>query len=143
MTVKPASEIWRDYETDGVPASGAHKPVKADIREWGVFIGASLLLRREVTEAGDIDALPSDGIIEVNKEDDEATNVNTGLAADRNGAPLIIKDTKGDAETFNITPVLSGGELIDGLPGSAFAIVTNRGSLKLYPNAAGNGWYTL
>ncbi|AWM24983.1 endosialidase catalytic beta-propeller domain-containing protein [Sinorhizobium fredii] len=33
--VDSASTIWRDYETDGVPSSGAHKPAKARIREWG------------------------------------------------------------------------------------------------------------
>src|SRR5688572_20700638 len=27
--------VWRDYATDGVPSSGAHKPLKSDIREWG------------------------------------------------------------------------------------------------------------
>lgn len=32
--VESASTIWRDYVTDGVPSSGAHKPVKARIREW-------------------------------------------------------------------------------------------------------------
>lgn len=33
-----ASEVWRDYVTDGVPASGPHRPVKADIRAWGTGI---------------------------------------------------------------------------------------------------------
>jgi hypothetical protein len=32
---KLVAEIWRDYASDGVPASGAHSPVKADIRAWG------------------------------------------------------------------------------------------------------------
>lgn len=31
--VKTANEIFRDYETDGVPSSGAHKPIKGDIRD--------------------------------------------------------------------------------------------------------------
>lgn len=31
---KRGSEIWRDYETDGVPSSGKRKPVKGDIRTW-------------------------------------------------------------------------------------------------------------
>lgn len=33
-----ASQIWRDYSTDGVPSSGAHKPVKSDIRVWGTDV---------------------------------------------------------------------------------------------------------
>jgi hypothetical protein len=32
------SEIWRDYVTAGVPASGAHDPVKGDIRNWGAVV---------------------------------------------------------------------------------------------------------
>ena len=31
--VKTASEIWRDYATDGVSGSGAHQPIRSDIRE--------------------------------------------------------------------------------------------------------------
>lgn len=34
MTTLTANEIFRDFNTDGVPASGAHKPVKAEIREY-------------------------------------------------------------------------------------------------------------
>lgn len=33
MTVRTIDEIWRDFNTNGVPASGAHKPIKADIRD--------------------------------------------------------------------------------------------------------------
>lgn len=36
--VKTANEIYREYVTPGVPASGAQKPVKADIREWGTLL---------------------------------------------------------------------------------------------------------
>lgn len=34
MTTLTANEVFRDYNTDGVPASGKHKPVKAEIREY-------------------------------------------------------------------------------------------------------------
>lgn len=33
MTVRTIDEVFRDYVTDGVPSSGAWKPVKADIRD--------------------------------------------------------------------------------------------------------------
>lgn len=33
-----ANTVWRDYITDGVPGSGANKPVKADIRAWGTAL---------------------------------------------------------------------------------------------------------
>src|SRR5262245_28730850 len=36
--VKTANEIWRDFETDLMPDSGAHKPIKPDIREWGTAL---------------------------------------------------------------------------------------------------------
>lgn len=47
MTTRPsftklALEIFRAYITDGVPSSGAQKPVKADVRAWGLKIEASL-----------------------------------------------------------------------------------------------------
>lgn len=32
------TEIWRDYVTDGVPASGAHDVVKADVRAWALIV---------------------------------------------------------------------------------------------------------
>lgn len=39
---KPARELWRDYVTEGVPGTGAHKPVKSDIRQWGLEVEAAL-----------------------------------------------------------------------------------------------------
>ena len=33
-----ASAIWRDYATDGVPGSGVHEPIKAEIRQWGLEV---------------------------------------------------------------------------------------------------------
>ncbi|WP_441280076.1 hypothetical protein [Bradyrhizobium sp. 63_E2_N1_3] len=42
MTVLKASEIWRDYETDGVPASGPHQPVKRDVSQWGSTLESML-----------------------------------------------------------------------------------------------------
>ncbi|MDH0873670.1 right-handed parallel beta-helix repeat-containing protein [Agrobacterium pusense] len=35
-----AAQVFRDFETDGVPASGAHNPRKTDIRRWGSQIEA-------------------------------------------------------------------------------------------------------
>lgn len=36
--VKTANEIYRDFEVNGVPASGSHKPIKLDIRDWGTML---------------------------------------------------------------------------------------------------------
>lgn len=35
-----AAEIWRNFTTDGVPASGAHRPAKGEIRQWGLELEA-------------------------------------------------------------------------------------------------------
>lgn len=32
--IKTAAEVWRDYATDGVAASGVHEPRKSDIRAY-------------------------------------------------------------------------------------------------------------
>lgn len=40
--VKRAAEIWRAYVVDGNPGSGPQKPVKADIRTWGLKIETTL-----------------------------------------------------------------------------------------------------
>lgn len=37
-----ASVIWRDNVTEGVPASGIHKPAKNAIRDWGARVEAGL-----------------------------------------------------------------------------------------------------
>lgn len=42
MTILSAAEIWRDYETDGVPASGPHKPVKRDVRQHLTMVESML-----------------------------------------------------------------------------------------------------
>src|SRR5262245_51090382 len=30
---QPTNVVWRDYDVDGVPASGAHNPIKSEIRD--------------------------------------------------------------------------------------------------------------
>jgi hypothetical protein len=39
---KLVADIWRLYQTDGVPASGAHRPIKEDIQAWGATVEANL-----------------------------------------------------------------------------------------------------
>lgn len=41
--VKTPDVIFRDFETDGVPSSGAHNPIKVDIRDWANNIQSQLL----------------------------------------------------------------------------------------------------
>jgi hypothetical protein len=46
MAIKAASEILRDYITDGVPASGAHRPVKSDLRNLMRVLDRYMLLEQ-------------------------------------------------------------------------------------------------
>jgi hypothetical protein len=48
---KVGSEIWRDYVTDGVPASGAHNVAKPDMRAWMLEVeSASSIIRLRDTD---------------------------------------------------------------------------------------------
>ncbi|MDK4730346.1 hypothetical protein [Rhizobium phaseoli] len=38
MPTLTARQVWRDFVSDGIPSSGAHKPTKADIRSWGTSL---------------------------------------------------------------------------------------------------------
>jgi len=43
MTISPnASTVWRNYETDGVPASGNHKIKKSATRTWGTAVETAI-----------------------------------------------------------------------------------------------------
>ncbi|MGY3607682.1 MULTISPECIES: glycosyl hydrolase family 28-related protein [unclassified Bradyrhizobium] len=42
MAIKTAAEIWRDYEFDGVPASGPNRPDKREIRPWAIMLESML-----------------------------------------------------------------------------------------------------
>jgi len=46
MTVQAARSIWRDFDTDGVPASDPHQPNKREVREWGQMLEAMLQANR-------------------------------------------------------------------------------------------------
>lgn len=41
-TSSSADQVWRDYSVDGDPTSGAHKPIKSEIRELHEEIAASI-----------------------------------------------------------------------------------------------------
>lgn len=43
MTISPnAMTVWRNYETDGVPASGNHNISKSDVRTWGTAVETAI-----------------------------------------------------------------------------------------------------
>lgn len=40
MTTPTSASVWRDYAVDGVPGSGAHAPVKSEVRAWATSLEA-------------------------------------------------------------------------------------------------------
>lgn len=90
---------------------------------------------REVTAAGAVTVADTDVIVGINKTVGAATTVNIPLAANRGGQRVVIKDIKGDANVNPITPAFTGGELCDGLAGSAFQITTPYGWVAFYPRS--------
>ncbi|MHA2063190.1 MAG: hypothetical protein ACXABY_02295 [Candidatus Thorarchaeota archaeon] len=90
---------------------------------------------RNITAAGNITVLATDAIVAVNKTVGAATTVTLPSTTDE-GRMVIIKDKKGDASTNNITTVVSGGGMIDGLAG--FILPQNYQSITL--TFCGGSW---
>lgn len=59
MTSTPAALVYRDYETDGVPGSGTHEPVKSEIR--ALFAGVFANSPRAVVAPYTVDATSDPG----------------------------------------------------------------------------------
>lgn len=138
MTVLTAAEVYRDFETDGVPSSGAHKPKKSEIRALLGGYERFAHIQRSVTATPIVVA---DG--------DQMLNCNIGspgactlpAAASRGGAPLTFKDVGAQAFLNPITFTTTGGETIDG---QAFAVLNrNRQALTFYPfnDGVNSGWF--
>jgi hypothetical protein len=83
---KPASEILRDYVTDGVPASGVHSPIKRDLREWAEQV------EDDVTDLGAADTALAADIAEV-AADVAAHDERIDVLEDAAGGSLIVKPT--------------------------------------------------
>lgn len=76
---KTPNEIWRDYATDGVPASGLWNPPKADIREWATLVETALpnlaffqsvAIAEETEIATGVHAINVNGLLEPGDGDD-------------------------------------------------------------------------
>jgi hypothetical protein len=90
---------------------------------------------RQVTAAGAVTAGPLDQYLGIKKTVGAATAITVGLAADRDGVPLTIKDEKLDASSNNITIAFTGGEAADGL--TTLTITTSGGFVTLQPRDGG------
>jgi|SRR5579871_3425641 len=133
------TEIFRDYETDGVPSSGPHSPIKADIRNWGATVETRLAVGARVARVdADMTVQPNDFVIVVRRTVAGPSNMALPASADFLGAELVVKDGKGDASVNAITLVPNGTEKIDALAGNP-QILSNRGVMRLAPDPDG-GW---
>lgn len=146
---KLASEIFRAFATDGVAASGAHAPVKADIRTWG----------------GELEAAAARvGLWLASVSGTNTITATTTPATSSNAAGQIVMlvpgTTNTGAVTLNVNSIgavavqtpdgdaLAGGELIAGrvyplvYTGSAFRMLTwpvLEGSATFNPGSLGDG----
>lgn len=74
----------------------------------------------------------------VNKSASAATGILLPNSATRALLPVLVKDLKGDAATFQIDVTFTGGQTCDGL--STYSIIGNYAWQWFYPLASG-GWY--
>ena len=91
-----------------------------------------------VTAAGTYNVLPADTVVLINKTVSAPNTVQLPASATRSGAPVFVKDLKGDASGNIITVAAFGAELIDGL--ASMPINSNYGGLKFWPLLTG-GWF--
>lgn len=146
-----AAEVWRKYNTAGVPASGLHQPDLDEIAQWGKDVetalnsAAAAATRVSVHSAAGVANFGAEvETLVIKKAVGAATAVTIPLAADRaNRLDVIIKDGKGDADTNNITPTFSGSDNCDGLTGASLVITTRYGMLWLRPYPDGSGYFQM
>jgi hypothetical protein len=98
--------VFRDYETDGVPASGAHKVLKSDVRAW------MLETERARTHGADIVAAAT---LNLDTATGDFLNVtgNTGISA------VTLSDGQKRYVQFTGTPLITVGGSLVGNAGGA------------------------
>jgi len=119
--VKRAAELWRRYTVDNVPASGEHRPIKADIVTWGGKIEQTL------------DALKT------------AAYVNTGTSA--TNVPLVSQaDVRysaaahvHNAATTSVAGFMSGADKakLNGLNAASYVATSGDGTISGYLDGYG------
>lgn len=72
--LKLGEEIFRDFATDGVPASGAHNPVKEDIRAWMEVVEGVVGFAKHATDDFGLVA-PRSVYIQLDSDNDDTTRV--------------------------------------------------------------------
>ncbi|WP_316197076.1 hypothetical protein [Bradyrhizobium sp. SZCCHNS3053] len=136
-----ADQVFRDYETDGVPASGAHKPVKSEIRglldqyKEPQFSGLMFYVRPDGNNANDGQTNSSGGawrninyalayardnfdlrsniVSIVGSGTFDENVVVTGPAVGDAGAGLVLRGPSGNPDDFVISPSSGSAVLAD------------------------------
>lgn len=139
---KTLREIFRDYVTDGVPASGANSPSKADIRQWGDEVEAELALEGDtiVTAAGAYTVLLTDRRVIIHRTVAEAAAINLPSVALATGA-VKIKDGAGNFASFNQTLTPNGTDTIVGLSTYVLSGDYQTVTLTPYVRAGADVWF--
>lgn len=122
MTVRTIDEVFRDYVTDGVPSSGAWKPVKADIRDT----------LNDLLPYSNRERLSGSRTYYVRTDGDDA---NTGLANTSGGAFATIQ--KAIDTAYNLIDLNGNNVTISVGDG------TYTGGISLVGNMAGKGTLTI
>lgn len=145
MPISTPDEVYRDYETDGVPATGPHQPIKSEIRALlNAIIGATIPVPREIAAAGSYTVTDTDALIVVNLASPGTVALTLGSVSNRGNLPLTIVDWAATAvATITLTP--NGTEKVGGITGAAAWTLTSAGvgmgaSGKFYPNTNLSGW---
>lgn len=111
-----ANTIHRDFNTDGIPASGLHRPLKSKIREWGTWVESMV---------GTLDA--GDGVWKANKA---ALDGDLAHAAGTLG--VVYNDSTGANNGYYIKSGGSGSgswsQILTFLPGYQFVKATDAGA---------------
>ncbi len=114
-----ASSIWRDHNTEGDPGSGAHKPLKSKIREWGAWVEGKFLQVFAPAQGG------SDGGEVVLEKPPSGTTLSGNVAMDVYASVLRFSDTtSGRGATLNITALatsVASSIAVDTYEGKTFA----------------------
>jgi hypothetical protein len=137
-----AVEVFRDYETDGVPASGAHQVIKSQVRAlltgYEAAIGTG---ETTITVAGDV-TVTTEAYLRLNKTVPATTNVLLPASLGRNGVDLTVKDVAGNAGSFNFALKGNGTEDVDGVTSAVGGYLgrMNYQLIRIHPRVDGTGW---
>jgi hypothetical protein len=142
MAVKTPDEVFRDYEIDLDPSSGAHQPIKSEIRDLlNAILGSVIPEPVVITTAGTTAVGDTDALIIIKLASPGTVTLNLGLIASRAGLMLIVADS---AITAAATVVINphAGETLAGQSTGGFTSPGTGlgGSIKLFPSEDFSDW---